>query len=174
MNKNKLSVSLALAAALLLSGCGGGAVGQADGNSAGATAHNAANRAPAVDGGANVAPATNAAEQTPVATGGGASAPNMNSRDGGRGGSNTQQANMPQPQIGSGGNDFYLFTQARGALNADADLKAANIVIEVKEGVLTLSGTVASAAQKSRAEQLARAVSGVRSVKNQLRVSAGN
>ncbi len=61
-------------------------------------------------------------------------------------------AKVPTPQIGSGGNDFFLFTQARAAVNADPELKAANLVIEVKDGVVTLSGTVASAALKSKAE----------------------
>ena len=54
----------------------------------------------------------------------------------------------------------------------DADLKAANLIIEVKEGVVTLSGNVASAALKSKAEELARGA-GAKNVKNQLRVSAG-
>lgn len=79
---------------------------------------------------------------------------------------------MPKPQIGSGGNDLFLFTQARAAINNDADLKAANVVVDVKEGVVTLSGTVASAALKSKAEELARGV-GPKDVKNQLKVSAG-
>lgn len=80
---------------------------------------------------------------------------------------------MSKPQIGSGGNDFFLFTQARAALGADAELKGAAPIIEVKDGVLTLSGTVASPALKSRAEQVARSVGGVKAVKNQLRVAAG-
>ncbi len=84
-----------------------------------------------------------------------------------------QQAIPPKPQIGSGGNDFSLFTQARAALNNDAELKGANITVEVKEGVVTLSGALANAAQKSKAEQLVRAVGGVKAVKNQLRVSGG-
>ncbi|MCA1614739.1 MAG: BON domain-containing protein [Acidobacteria bacterium] len=79
---------------------------------------------------------------------------------------------MPTPQIGSGGNDFFLFTQARAAINGDPDLKAANLVVDVKGGVVTLSGTVASAALKSKAEQLARGA-GAKEVRNQLRVSAG-
>jgi osmotically-inducible protein OsmY len=78
---------------------------------------------------------------------------------------------MPTPRIGSGGNDLFLFTQARAAINDDADLKAANLVIEVKEGVVTLSGAVASAALKSKAEQLARGA-GAKDVRNQIRVSA--
>ncbi|HYN25266.1 MAG TPA: BON domain-containing protein, partial [Pyrinomonadaceae bacterium] len=63
--------------------------------------------------------------------------------------------------------------QARAALSADAELKAANIMIDVKAGVLTLSGTVANAAQKSKAEQMVRLLGGVKAVKNQLRVSGG-
>jgi hypothetical protein len=53
-----------------------------------------------------------------------------------------------------------------------AKVKAANVVVEVKEGVVTLSGSVASAALKSKAEELARGA-GAKDVKNQLRVSAG-
>jgi osmotically-inducible protein OsmY len=79
---------------------------------------------------------------------------------------------MPTPQIGSGGNDFSLFTQARAAINNDPDLRAANVIIDVKEGVVTLSGTVSNAALKSKAEQLARGA-GSKEVRNQLRVSAG-
>ncbi len=90
-----------------------------------------------------------------------------------RGGKNAPPAKMPTPQIGSGGNDFYLFTRARGAINADAELKAANVVVDVKEGNITLSGTVKNAEQKSKAEQLVRSA-GAKAVKNQLRVSAGN
>jgi len=81
-------------------------------------------------------------------------------------------AKMPTPQVGSGGNDLFLFTQARAAVNADPELKAANLIVEVKEGVVTLSGTVASAALKAKAEELARGA-GVKAVRNQLRVSAG-
>jgi osmotically-inducible protein OsmY len=85
----------------------------------------------------------------------------------------TKPAPTPPPQIGSGGNDLFLFTQTRAALNADAELKGVNPVIEIKGGVVTLTGKVATAAQKSRAEQVARGVAGVKSVNNQLQVSAG-
>ena len=84
---------------------------------------------------------------------------------------NRGSANVPSPQIGSGGSDFFLFTQARAALVADTELKTANIIIEVKSGVLTLSGTIANATQKTKAEQLVRGVSGIKSVNNQLRIS---
>lgn len=84
-----------------------------------------------------------------------------------------RNSNMPRPQIGSGGNDFHVFTQARAALGADAELKNSSIVIDVREGAATLTGTVADAAQKQKAAQLVQGVPGVTSVKNQLRVAAG-
>lgn len=85
---------------------------------------------------------------------------------------NRPAANVPTPQIGTGGSDFFLFTQARNALFADAEFKNANITIDVKAGVLFLNGTIANAAQKTKAEQLVRSVSGIKSVKNQLRLSS--
>ncbi|MCA1616914.1 MAG: glycosyltransferase, partial [Acidobacteria bacterium] len=109
---------------------------------------------------------------TPPAAGGAAARPGATPAGGSRTASSAAPANVPKPQIGSGGNDLYLFTRARGVIGTDAELKAANIVVEVKDGVATLSGTVASDAQKSKAEQLTLGV-GVKTVKNQLRVSAG-
>ncbi|MCM3874663.1 MAG: BON domain-containing protein [Pyrinomonadaceae bacterium] len=88
-----------------------------------------------------------------------------------RNNNNSPVSGVPTPQVGTGGSDFFLFTQARAALGADEELKAANVVIDVKAGLLTLSGTVANADQKSKAEQLVRAVDGVKAVKNQLRIS---
>jgi uridylate kinase len=43
----------------------------------------------------------------------------------------------------------------------------------VDNAVVTLSGTVASAEQKTKAGTIAQAVEGVKSVKNELKVSAG-
>lgn len=180
MNMNRLTILLA-AASLFLVGCGG-AGEKAGGDNAKASAPSnvgaAASTAPTSAGNVNAAPTNNGATaadartpQTTVA----AAAP----RAGATPSSNTRVVNnappakMPEPQLGSGGNDFYLFTQARGALNADAELKTANLVLDVKAGVVTLSGTVASAAQKSKAEELVRSV-GAKSVKNQLRVAAAN
>ncbi|MGB8507955.1 MAG: BON domain-containing protein, partial [Pyrinomonadaceae bacterium] len=88
------------------------------------------------------------------------------------GGNNAPPANMPKTQIGSGGSDFSLFTQARGAITADPELKTANVIVEVKDGVVTLSGRVANAEQKLKAEQLVRAV-GPKNVRNQLQIAAG-
>ncbi|MEP6921667.1 MAG: BON domain-containing protein [bacterium] len=77
-----------------------------------------------------------------------------------------------KPQLGTGGSDLFLFTQVRGLLNSDAELKTANIIIDAHAGVVTLSGTVANASLKTKAEQLVRAVGGVKKLKNNLRVSS--
>lgn len=87
---------------------------------------------------------------------------------------NSSQATKdPAPQIGSGGNDLYLFTKTRAALTGDDELKAAVINININAGIVTLTGTVAGESQKAKAEQLIRAVEGVKGVKNQLGTSAG-
>lgn len=178
MNRNRLNILLIIvAAALAAAGCGGG--GKAGSNSVETTATSNANAASGVspaDGGANVAPANGVAvapSQTAAGAGAASQQQIASQRTDSRGASKAPPANMPKPQIGSGGNDFYLFTQARAALNADAELKAANIVVDIKEGVATLSGAVKSAEQKSKAEQLVQAA-GLKTVKNQLRVSSGN
>ena len=77
----------------------------------------------------------------------------------------------PTPQIGSGGSDFVLFTQVRGSLASDQELSNA-VIIEIKEGNVTLTGNVSSQAQKTKAAQLVQGVNGVKSVKNNLRVSS--
>jgi len=176
MNRNRPVILPILVIALVLSGCGSSE--KTGSNNVGATSpsnDNAASRVPAADSGANVAPAKEdptVAPSVPAAGGGGGAQQVASQGSSTRGVSNAPSANMPKPQIGSGGNDFYLFTQARGALNTDAGLKSANVVVDVKEGVVTLTGTVASAEQKSKAEQLVRSV-GSKTVKNQLRISAG-
>jgi hypothetical protein len=87
-------------------------------------------------------------------------------------GRNARVNKDPEPKIGAGGNDFYLFTQTRAALNADGELKNSNIAIDIKNGSVKLSSAVASAEQKTRAEQLIRAVPGVSNIQNQLSISA--
>ncbi|HJT65705.1 MAG TPA: BON domain-containing protein [Pyrinomonadaceae bacterium] len=74
--------------------------------------------------------------------------------------------------IGSGVNDGWLWVKTRFDLAAADDLRDSTINVDVDNAVVTLSGTVASAAQKTRAEQVAKTVEGVKSVRNQLKVSA--
>jgi hypothetical protein len=76
--------------------------------------------------------------------------------------------------IGTGVNDGWLWVKTRFELAAADDLRDSTINVDVENGVVTLSGTVASAAQKTRAEQIVMNVEDVTNVRNNLRVAAGN
>jgi hyperosmotically inducible protein len=77
-------------------------------------------------------------------------------------------------KVGTGANDAWLWIKTRFDLAAADDLRDSTINVDVDNDVVTLSGTVASAAQKTRAEAVAKAVEGVKSVRNQLKVQTGN
>jgi hyperosmotically inducible protein len=74
--------------------------------------------------------------------------------------------------IGTGANDGWLWTKTRAVLATTDDLRESTINVDVDNAVVTLSGTVATAAQKSKAAEVAKSVEGVKSVKNNLVVSA--
>jgi hypothetical protein len=76
--------------------------------------------------------------------------------------------------VGTGLNDGWLWVKARFDLAAADDLRDSTINVDVDQAVVTLSGTVASAAQKARAETVAKGIEGVKSVRNQLKVQAAN
>lgn len=76
--------------------------------------------------------------------------------------------------VGSGANDGWLWVKTRFELATADDLRDSTINVDVDNGVVTLSGTVATAAQKTRAQNVARAVEGVTNVRNNLTVSSGN
>ena len=76
--------------------------------------------------------------------------------------------------VGTGANDLWLWVKTRFDLAAADDLRDSTINVDVDNDVVTLTGTVASAAQRSRAETVAKAVEGVKSVRNQLKVQTGN
>jgi osmotically-inducible protein OsmY len=71
-------------------------------------------------------------------------------------------------------NDGWLWVKTRFDLAAADDLRDSTINVDVDKGVVTLTGTVASAAQKTRAEAVAKSVEGVTGVRNQLKVQAAN
>jgi hyperosmotically inducible periplasmic protein len=77
-------------------------------------------------------------------------------------------------KVGTGANDTWLWIKTRFDLAAADDLRDSTINVDVDNDVVTLTGTVASAAQKTRAEAVAKAVEGVKSVRNQLRVQSAN
>ena len=76
--------------------------------------------------------------------------------------------------IGSGANDGWLWVKTRFELATADDLRDSTINVDVDNAVVTLTGSVASQAQKTRAQEVARAVEGVTNVRNNLTVSSGN
>ena len=76
--------------------------------------------------------------------------------------------------VGTGANDLWLWVKTRFDLAAADDLRDSTINVDVDKDVVTLTGTVANAAQKTKAETVAKAVEGVKGVRNQLKVGTGN
>jgi len=64
-----------------------------------------------------------------------------------------------------------LDAAVRTRLGADPALRGAPISVSAADGMVTLRGTVATAAQRAAAERTARAVAGVSAVNNQLKVN---
>jgi osmotically-inducible protein OsmY len=73
--------------------------------------------------------------------------------------------------IGSGANDSWLWFKTRAALLTTNDLRESTINVDVVNDAVTLKGTVETAAQKTKAEQVAKDIDGVKSVKNELKVA---
>ena len=74
--------------------------------------------------------------------------------------------------IGTGVNDGWLWTKTRALLASENDLRDTTINVDVENGVITLSGSVATNEQKTTAGRIAQGVDGVASVRNNLAVTA--
>jgi osmotically-inducible protein OsmY len=64
--------------------------------------------------------------------------------------------------------DTAITAKVKAQMANDKDVSAMDVSVNTKEGVVRLSGVVKSAAEKQRAEQVARNVEGVRRVDNAL------
>src|SRR5438105_492529 len=64
--------------------------------------------------------------------------------------------------------DDYLRDQVMIKLTADQVVKGGSVVVEVKGGVATLSGSVETDKQRDRAPKIARKVKGVKQVVNNI------
>jgi hypothetical protein len=73
--------------------------------------------------------------------------------------------------IGTGVNDSWLWFKTRAALLTTSDLRESTINVDVVNDVITLKGTVANAAQKAKAEQVANGIEGKKKVVNELKVA---
>ena len=77
-----------------------------------------------------------------------------------------------QKQEGTGEyiDDSVLTTKVKAAIFNEPTLKSAEINVETFKGVVQLSGFVSSQAAVNKAAEIARSISGVKSVKNDMRV----
>jgi len=66
--------------------------------------------------------------------------------------------------------DQTVTARVKSALFADPNVSGFQVNVDTYQGVVSLSGFVDTAAQKARAEDVARQVSGVRQVQNNLSV----
>jgi hyperosmotically inducible protein len=69
-------------------------------------------------------------------------------------------------------NDTWLTSKTKIALFADARVKGRQINVEAKDGLVMIRGKVDSDEAKKAAEEIAKLVDGVKSVKNELQVVA--
>lgn len=76
--------------------------------------------------------------------------------------------------IGQGVNDSWIWFKTKTALAAADDLRDSTINVDVVNDMITLKGTVATAAQKTSAETVAKTIEGQKGVKNQLTVKAND
>ncbi len=76
-------------------------------------------------------------------------------------------------KVSTGASNAALTTKVKSALAKDGGARTmTNINVDSEKGVVTLKGKVDSAELKKKAEEIAKKVDGVKSVKNQLRVEA--
>lgn len=73
--------------------------------------------------------------------------------------------------VGTGLNDSWLWFKTRAALLATSDLRESTINVDVVNEVITLKGTVATAAQKTKAQEVASGIEGKKKVVNELKVA---
>ena len=67
-------------------------------------------------------------------------------------------------------NDDYVNDVVRQKLAADPVVKGGSITVEVKDGVVTMTGKVQEPKQKARAEKIAQKVKGVKKVINNVQI----
>ena len=72
------------------------------------------------------------------------------------------------PALAAGEKDDIIYDQVRQKLAMDREVGGNAIDVKVDKGHVTLSGSVRSERQKSRAEKIAKKVKGVEEVENQL------
>jgi hyperosmotically inducible periplasmic protein len=67
--------------------------------------------------------------------------------------------------------DSTITTKAKAQLIGAKDVKASHVHVRTRRGIVSLTGTVPSTADKQRAEEIVQGIDGVRSVSNHLKVT---
>jgi hyperosmotically inducible protein len=66
--------------------------------------------------------------------------------------------------------DSWITTKVKSDLLAAKDVSSSHISVTTTKGVVTLTGTAATAQESNKAAEIAHAVSGVKGVENDIRV----
>lgn len=66
--------------------------------------------------------------------------------------------------------DDTIFDKVRISLASDMDVRGGGLAVEVKDGVVTLAGTLENQMQKDKATKVAKKVKGVKKVVNNIEV----
>jgi osmotically-inducible protein OsmY len=82
------------------------------------------------------------------------------------------RASRAAQRVDEGLADTALTTKIKAKIALDDTLKNSDISVHTRDSVVTLSGSVRSAAMQARVAQLARETAGVKSVVDQLKVAA--
>lgn len=66
--------------------------------------------------------------------------------------------------------DSWITTKVKSDMVADKHVSSRNISVNTTKGVVTLTGTAATAQESNKAAEIARGVAGVKAVDNNIRV----
>src|SRR5512145_2431707 len=66
--------------------------------------------------------------------------------------------------------DSWITTKVKSEMIANNDVAARNISVNTSKGVVTLTGTAATAQEANKAAEIARGIEGVKGVENDIRV----
>jgi hyperosmotically inducible periplasmic protein len=84
-----------------------------------------------------------------------------------------EQATKSKESVGDSLDDAWIHTKIRSQLLGDGQFPGGSINVDVKNNVVTLRGHVATRAERTKAEQIAKTTDGVKSVRNQLVIKPG-
>jgi len=85
--------------------------------------------------------------------------------------STTTEPTGTHRSLGRTAEDDAITAKVKAAFIADKTVKAHNIDVDTNRGVVTLTGTVSSAAERDQAIAIANRTSGVNEVRDQLKVT---